>query len=168
MFRYHSTNIYLIEIPDEISLGYYIAGCPKHCKNCHTPEVWDDDPNLDSYPVLTLDIIFDEIEKNHMLISNILFFGGDWNETLLRSYFRSIKETVNNNDLPEISTSLYTGKELSELEPATLQLLDYVKVGPYKEELGGLQSKTTNQRLYKLDRGEIEKDLTYLMRYSDD
>ena len=39
------------------------------------------------------------------------------------------------------------------------QLIDYVKVGPYKEDLGPLNKRTTNQRLYKMVDG-VKIDIT--------
>ena len=35
-----------------------------------------------------------------------------------------------------------------------LALLDYLKLGPYDERLGGLDSPTTNQRFYRVERGK--------------
>ena len=32
---------------------------------------------------------------------------------------------------------------------------DYIKLGPYIEEFGPLNSKTTNQRFYKVSDGEL-------------
>ena len=59
-------------------------------------------------------------------------------------------------------TALYSGFELNDCTPDLLNNLDYIKTGAYIESLGGLKVKTTNQRLYKLIDGQIEKDITYL------
>jgi len=40
---------------------------------------------------------------------------------------------------------------------------DYVKTGPYLEALGGLNKKTTNQRLYRFTGGSF-KDITAEMQ----
>ena len=40
---------------------------------------------------------------------------------------------------------------------------DYIKVGPYVEELGGLKSEKTNQRLYRVIGGNLE-DITNRLR----
>ena len=44
--------------------------------------------------------------------------------------------------------------------------LDYIKLGHYDMELGGLKSPTTNQRLYKLSYGdELKKeDITFKLQ----
>lgn len=59
-------------------------------------------------------------------------------------------------------TALYSGFELEHAleHPDLLYLLDYIKVGPYIEELGGLKETTTNQRLYKIVDGKITEDIT--------
>ena len=36
-------------------------------------------------------------------------------------------------------------------EDLQMQCFDYIKVGPYIEALGGLKSKTTNQRFYRVE-----------------
>ena len=37
-----------------------------------------------------------------------------------------------------------------------ISIFDYIKLGPYKKELGGLDNKNTNQRLYmKVDGNEL-------------
>ena len=38
-----------------------------------------------------------------------------------------------------------------------LEYFDYIKTGPYKKELGGLDSITTNQRFY-----QVKKKLAYM------
>ena len=45
----------------------------------------------------------------------------------------------------------YTGQSEIPNNYALLMLLDYIKVGPYIAEKGPLNSKTTNQRLYKIE-----------------
>lgn len=55
---------------------------------------------------------------------------------------------------PDIARGIYSGRE--KVEEDIYNVFDYVKVGPYIAELGPLNKKTTNQRLYK--HGE---DITY-------
>lgn len=42
-------------------------------------------------------------------------------------------------------------------------LLDYLKLGPYDERLGGLDKSTTNQRFYRIEAEKLI-DETYLFR----
>ena len=43
--------------------------------------------------------------------------------------------------------------------PRYASLFDYVKIGGYREELGGLNSRTTNQKLFRVTNGTTE-DIT--------
>ena len=47
-----------------------------------------------------------------------------------------------------------------------LENIDYIKFGPYIEELGGLNKETTNQRFYEVINGALFADKTYLFRKS--
>ena len=48
----------------------------------------------------------------------------------------------------------YSGRqELS--KDIELSNFDFIKLGPYKEEFGPLNSKTTNQRFYKVNGKEL-------------
>lgn len=62
--------------------------------------------------------------------------------------------------LKGFKTALYSGFDLEHAPADLLYLLDYIKVGPYIEHLGGLKEKTTNQRLYKIVDGKITEDIT--------
>lgn len=53
-----------------------------------------------------------------------------------------------------IKTALYTGLEFDDVSVDIRNNLDYLKFGPWIKELGGLQSKTTNQKLLNLNNGE--------------
>ena len=61
-----------------------------------------------------------------------------------------------------LKVCLYTGLMLEEIRQTKnqlLEVLDYIKVGRWIEELGGLNKKTTNQRLYRIKDGQLE-DIT--------
>ncbi len=63
-----------------------------------------------------------------------------------------------------LKTAWYSGK--SELYKNAHQYFDYIKLGKYIEELGGLNSLATNQRLYKISQG-IPTDITSVFRQKD-
>jgi len=147
--KYYTKQICFQEIPDEVSLTYFITNCPNRCKNCHSPHLRDDIGTLVS------DTLEDDLEKNKDRISCVLFMGGDDN--------LQISSLINSLEICKkhgFKTALYSGYELDYLPTVLLKMLDYVKIGPYVDELGGLKSVTTNQRLYRLNNAEIEEDLT--------
>ena len=58
----------------------------------------------------------------------------------------------------DVKIAWYSGRqELS--EDINLENFDYIKLGPYMEEFGPLNSRTTNQRMYKVHDCELE-DIT--------
>ena len=135
--KYTGTEITFAEVPDEITLCINISNCPCHCKGCHSPYLAED--------------IGEELTEHslHKLISSnegitcVAFMGGDSNP----------KEVDRLADIVQVCYGLkaawYSGRqELS--SDINLQWFDFVKLGPYIEELGPLNSRTTNQRMYKV------------------
>lgn len=141
---YKDTQICFQEVPGEISLAFTMIGCKLHCKGCHSAELW----NYTKGKELTLDDFKYIVNKYKNLVTCILFFGGEWNEDfndyLIYAQYLGYK------------TCLYTG--LDDIPDSVKKDLDYLKVGRWIEELGGLSSKTTNQRFYDLKNNE---DITY-------
>lgn len=144
--NYISRDIVLLEVPGEISLGYSITGCIMRCKGCHSPDLWSAKNGIP----LTDDIITSDIESNLPFITCLLFFGGEWCPDELIS---KLKIAKNYN----LATCLYTGENKDGIPRQILQHLTYIKCGSYVAELGGLDSKITNQKLINLVTGE---DLT--------
>lgn len=83
--------------------------------------------------------------KDEPFITCVCLLGGTWNNNL--QYL--INEIKNLN----LKVCLYTG-----YKDTTLYNLDYLKIGPFIEECGGLSSNKTNQRMFNLSTGE---DITY-------
>ena len=75
--------------------------------------------------------------------------GGDANSSKVDDIAQDIKEYY-----PKLKVAWYSGKqELS--KDINLEFFDFIKLGPYIEELGPLNSRTTNQRFYKVNDGEL-------------
>ena len=64
------------------------------------------------------------------------------------SYINKLAEVLKEGELP-IRTAWYSGRDTISDE-INLENFDYIKVGRYDEFLGPLNSRTTNQRLYKV------------------
>jgi anaerobic ribonucleoside-triphosphate reductase activating protein len=135
-------SILFQEVPGEVSLGISIQGCNKKCKGCHSPELW----SLEGRNFLSEDFEL-ELKRYKGLITNVIFFGGDY---FYDEIFEFLKIAAEHN----VKTTLYSGYEINDLPTDLVKELTYLKVGAYVEELGGLDSKTTNQRLYKVDGWE--------------
>ena len=150
MLKYVETLVSFSEVPDEITLCLNISNCPCHCKNCHSSYLAEDIGEN-----LTLDTIYKLIDSNEG-ITCICFMGGDSSPKEIDMFARCIK------DLYDIKVAWYSGKqELS--KDINLKWFDFIKLGPYIEELGPLNSKTTNQRFYKVSNNKLI-DITYKFR----
>ncbi len=138
----------LQEVPGEISLALSISGCPLRCKGCHSTDSYKKDFGNE---LTTTEL--ERLLKKFKHSSCVLFYGGEWDISTLLTMI----ETVKNKGL---KVALYSGFELSFFSKDFLSKIDFIKVGAYKKDLGGLNSKDTNQRFYILKDGDIEKDIT--------
>lgn len=135
--NYFKYDILFQEIPDEISLGIYFTGCNLKCSGCHSPELWN---SKNGFPFST-ELLTQWIQKYQNKISCVLFMGGDWEPDKLSLWALIVKNY-------QLKVALYTGKEWDDL-PSNIQTqFHIIKTGPWKWELGGLNSPTTNQKLH--------------------
>ena len=141
---YSSSNyITTQDVPDELALAISLSGCPIHCKGCHSAFTWDP-----FFGELLTDDMFRNIIKKNKYASCVLFYGGEWQLERLLELIEIAKEY-------RLKVCLYTGLELEKVDKKLIDVLDYLKVGPYIEQLGGLNKKTTNQKMYKIENGKL-------------
>ena len=136
--KYTDSQITFREIPDEITLCINISNCPFRCKGCHSKELWEDV----GYKLTEKTI--DRLLKKG--VTCICFMGGDSDLKELCKLLIYVKINY-----PNVKTAWYTGRKEVPLFGLPLVILDYIKIGPFIKELGGLDNKNTNQRLYLLD-----------------
>lgn len=137
MLKYVNTDVVFQEIPNETTLAINISNCPCHCKGCHSSYLAEDiGTELAAHSLL-------ELLKKNKGITCVAMMGGD-SEPQEVEYF---SELVRN--IAGLRYAWYSGRQ--EL-PKNIDIskFNYIKLGPYIEELGGLKSPTTNQRLYEV------------------
>lgn len=147
------------EVPDEITLGISISGCQLQCKGCHSKELWEDKGTP-----LTLEE-FDRLLKKHKGCSCVLLLGGEHDIDALTELFKYAHQYT--------KTAWYCGLDIIPLEKQKIvKYLDYLKLGHYDMALGGLDSPTTNQRLYSIEhcgeRGYLQNDITHRLQKHED
>lgn len=153
MLKYLYISELFREVPGEITLGISISGCTIRCYGCHSRELWEDKGTpLD---VETLCGLLNQ----HNGITCLLLLGGESDIDALTELFMYAHKRV--------KTAWYSGLDLvPKNNLGILEYLDYLKLGPYKQELGGLDSPTTNQHLYKIehqgDDNYYQTDITHL------
>lgn len=142
MLKYVDAKVVFAEVPDEMTLAINISNCPCQCKGCHSSYLAQD---------IGTELTFNEVRKlikKNSGISCIAFMGGDSEPKRIDA----LASFVTNHY--QLKVAWYSGRrELS--NHIDLYNFDYIKLGPYKEEFGPLNSRTTNQRFYKISDGEL-------------
>jgi len=136
--KFYQYTVVFQEVPDEITLAFEITGCPHKCDGCHSPHLMEDIGTE-----LTMGMFKNILAKYFGMISNVAFFGGD--------QYGEIEEFLQYAKELGLKTTLWTGN--CDIAKNIKEKLNYLKVGAYKQEFGGLQEPTTNQRYYNLDTG---------------
>lgn len=154
MLKYTTTMVTFSEIPDQVCLTINLSNCPYHCPGCHSKELWE---NIGE--PLRVGKLIDLIEANKG-ITCVCFMGGDSDLEELYNLFKFMPMLYK-----DLYVAWYTGRESI---PSDLPPIDYIKIGPYKEECGPINKRTTNQRMYRFNRprGEVSADW-YMMDITD-
>lgn len=138
--KYVDTKVVFREVPDEVALAINISNCPVHCPGCHSSYLVQDIGE-----VLDFKVLASLIDANPG-ITCVSFMGGDAEPETVRDFALWIKEKYTG-----IKTCWYSGRGLENARKV-IDALDYVKVGPYIDEYGPLDSPKTNQRFYSISR----------------
>ena len=143
MLKYVDTLVGFSEIPDEITLCINISNCPCNCKGCHSSYLAEDIGEELSCKKLK------ELIQVNNGITCVSFMGGDINPEEVIELAKYIKSFYLG-----LKVAWYSGRQ--ELpKHFNLEPFDFIKLGPYIEELGPLNSKTTNQRFYKVESNKL-------------
>lgn len=139
MLRFAECDIVFQEIPDEVTLAVSISGCPNHCKGCHSPYLWEDvgEP-------LTETVLLRWLATYGYAVTCVCFMGGDNEPEEVNRLAGFLQE----QSLCRVKVAWYSGKRDI---PACIEAKNFhfIKLGPYVKSLGGLTSRSTNQRLYR-------------------
>lgn len=144
MLKYLNTQVTFAEVPDEITLCINITGCKNGCKNCHSSYLAQDIGKPLNKSSLS------ELIEGNKGVSCVSFMGGDSDAIHLVALASWVKTHTH------LKVAWYSGRqELAGIVARQLQWFDFIKLGPYKEEFGPLNSRTTNQRFYKVNGKEL-------------
>ena len=144
MLKYLNTQVTFAEVPDEITLCINITGCKNGCKNCHSSYLAQDIGKPLNKSSLS------ELIEGNKGVSCVSFMGGDNDAIHLAALASWVKTHT------DLKVAWYSGRqEISDIVARQLRWFDYIKLGPYKEESGPLNSRTTNQRFYKVNGREL-------------
>jgi len=154
--RYTETNVVFAEVPGEVTLAVNISGCPVRCPGCHSPWLWKD-----AGTQLTEDVLLDLVRRADG-ITCVALMGGDADPRGVAYLLMAVKDAF-----PGMKTCWYSGRDFATAKRYIGPLaLDYLKVGPYDEAYGPLDSPSTNQRMYRILRVPgIDDTITF--KYED-
>ena len=148
MLKFVDTKEVFAEIPDEITLAISISGCPIRCKGCHSQYLW-----ADTGEELTTEVLSAQLES-HIGVTCVCFMGGDQAPAEINQLALWVKSHT------DVKTAWYSGRAELTAEIETVNF-DYLKLGPYDAENGPLNQRSTNQRLYRVDKGQRLEDITH-------
>lgn len=150
MLKYANHDIVFQEFPDEVTLAINLTGCPCRCPGCHSQYLW----NNDGTPLTTEHLIqlADHYGSN---ITCIGLMGGDAEPYEVLRLLTELRKAR-----PMLRTGWYSGRQELPDNFDPTQAPDYVKLGPWCEELGPLSATTTNQRMYRYAPDGTKEDIT--------
>lgn len=135
--KYVDTKVVFSELPNEITLAINISGCPCACHGCHSSYLAGD---------IGVPLTYEELSRliqANRGITAVSFMGGDANPAEINRLAHWVKTQTH------LLTGWYSGRSQlsSDIE---LSNFNFIKLGPYIDELGPLNSPTTNQRMYEV------------------
>lgn len=137
-------------------VGIWFCGCPRRCKGCSNPELWDFQERYKTTPETVFEII-KSVSLNHT-IDGFTITGGDplYQPEELKRLLEMLKEL--SDDI-----IVYTGYKRSELKNDLLENISVLIDGEYIEELNdnSLLKGSSNQEVHILDEAKKNKYITY-------
>lgn len=144
MLKFHNCDIVFSEIPDEVTLAVNITGCRIRCEGCHSPWL-----QKDTGEALTEESLTIMLTQYGAGITCVCFMGGDSHPEGIARLAAFVKSRDS-----RLKTGWYSGKQdLPEDFP--VEAFNFIKLGGYLKQLGGLNSPATNQRLYRIEKHEM-------------
>lgn len=137
-------------------VGIWFCGCPRRCKGCSNPELWELQDRYRTTPETIFEMV-KAISKEHT-VDGFTITGGDpfYQPEDLKKLLDMLKAI--SNDI-----IVYTGYKHYELKPDELENISVLIDGEYIEELNdnSLLKGSSNQEVYILDKTKKDKYNTY-------
>lgn len=155
MLKLASYDIVFQEVPGEVTLALNLSGCPNRCSGCHSPHLREDVGE-------TLDetLLGGLLADYGASVTCVCFMGGDGEPAEVDRLAKFVRREWAGG--AKLKTAWYSGRQKLPNGFRTGNL-DFIKLGPYVGELGGLESPATNQRFYRVEGGDMT-DITHTFR----
>ncbi len=143
-------------------VGIWFCGCPRRCKGCSNPELWDFQERYKTTPETVFELV-KSVAKEHD-IDGFTITGGD-------PMYQANDLQRSLSLLKEISDDIivYTGYKINEINPEMLSNISVLIDGEYIEELNdnSLLRGSSNQKAHILDKAKADKYNTYFKTESN-
>lgn len=147
--KYLNTGIVFQEIPNQVTLSINISNCPCRCPGCHSSYLWEDV----GVP-LTANELDRLLAQYQDTITCVCFMGGDRNPQEVSDLAKHLHKAH-----PELLAAWYSGKQYPPSH-VDFHQFNYIKLGPYIQHLGPLNSPSTNQKMFKQNEEGKFVDIT--------
>ncbi len=138
-------------------VGIWFCGCPRRCKGCSNPELWEFQERYRTSPQTIFGLVREIAEDNP--VEGFTITGGDpmYQPEELQGLLLLLKGI--SDDI-----IVYTGYHKQELDPDMLVNISVLIDGEYIEELNdnSLLRGSSNQKIYILDESKKAKYENYL------
>ncbi|MBR4212540.1 MAG: anaerobic ribonucleoside-triphosphate reductase activating protein [Bacteroidales bacterium] len=151
MLKFYNFDIVFQEIPDETTLAVNITGCPFRCEGCHSPHLREDIGEPLTEEALRV------LSGRYAGITCVALMGGDADPAAVSALGGFIRQGLG------LKSAWYSGAEEIP-EAIDRSHFDFIKIGPYRAEAGGLKDPHTNQRLYAVRSDGTLEDITDRIR----
>lgn len=143
--KYVNHDIVFQEFPDEVTLAVNLSRCPNGCPGCHSAYLQGDVGE-----VLTEERLLALVADYCGEVTCVGLMGGDNAPQAVMRLLAAVKRQYGGS----LRTGWYSGRATL---PAGFrpECFDYVKLGSYRADCGPLRERTTNQRLYRVESGEL-------------
>lgn len=140
-------------------VGIWFCGCPRRCKGCSNPELWEFQERYRTTPEMIFRLAQDIAKDNP--VEGFTVTGGDpmYQPEELQRLLLLLK-TISDDII------VYTGYDKEELEPARLANISVLIDGEYIEELNdnSLLRGSSNQNIIILDEKKRDRYQCYMRR----
>lgn len=150
VIKYANHDIVFQEFPDEVTLAINLTACPCQCPGCHSQYLWQD-----SGEPLTTERLLQLADHYGTNITCVGLMGGDATPLEVLRLLDDLRTAR-----PHLRTGWYSGRQELPEGFNPLQAPDYVKLGPWRKDLGPLSSPSTNQRMYRYRSDGSREDIT--------
>ena len=143
-------------------VGIWFCGCPRRCKGCCNPELWEFQERYKTTPETIFDLV--RILAQDHSIDGFTITGGDpmYQPEELKKLLGMLKEI--SDDI-----IVYTGYKIDDLDSDILSDISVLIDGEYVEELNdnSLMRGSSNQEIHILDDSKLNKYNTYFATESN-